>query len=513
MARCDFIVGVDEPSRLGTTFIKTERMLIKFLTLTLLALSLQAQSASLVGTYTFQNTLNAAQGGAPALSAVNPRGTNSYPTDTVYGQQRTVYELSSVQPNQNAGLTLNTTSFVNPLSYSFEMVFSFTERNATWRRLYDVLDRSSDRGLYINPSNQFDFTRLRTGTATLPLNTYVHMVLTVSGGRALVYVNGNLDINLLTESMNIATVNRLVHFFLDNTTDSSTTDFASARIALLRAYTNALSADEVRTLSANPFNASIGASAPSFTSAGVRNGANFAETNPISPGAFFSIFGSSLSESTGDWTGRFDGVNAPTTLNGTRVLINDRPAFISFTSPGQINAIAPDTIAPGNVTIVVERSGLRSTAVTAQARSVNPSFFTFDPRNRRYIAALAADNSAFIAPADLFGVSSINGLAIRPARVGDFVIAYGMGMGMTSPNIPAGTLPPARDGGHPVSGTVQLRFGSQTITPLYVGLSSFAGVYLVGFQVPNLPAGVDYELILTVNGVASPTGVVIPIGR
>lgn len=486
------------------------RILSSFCVAALCALQLPAQTASLVGTYTFQNSLNANQGGVAALVASNPRSANAFVTDTVLGQSRTVYEMSSAQPNQNAGLSLNTTGLVNPNAYSVEMLFAFTDQPNTWRRVFDNQNRTSDRGLYINPTNQFEFSRLQRGTASVPGGQYVHMILTVANNFARLYVNGALDINLNTNSMNLDSPSRVAHFFLDNLEDTSRTDFASARIALLRMYTNALTEGEVRTIAANPFGSSVGVGLPSFLTSGVRNGATFSESQPIAPGAFFSILGSSLSEATSDWTGRFDGTTAPTTLNGTRVLINDRPAFLSFTSPGQVNAIAPDTIAPGNVTIVVERSGVRSTPVTAQARALNPSFFTYDQRNRRFIAALAADNSAYIAPADLFGVTTVNGLAVRPARAGDFVIAYGMGMGQTTPNVPAGMIPPLREGGHPVSGTVSLRFGTQTISPLYVGLSGFAGVYLVGFQVPTVAPG-DYELQVTINGVSSPTGVVIPV--
>jgi uncharacterized protein (TIGR03437 family) len=478
----------------------------------LTSVTLFAQSASLVATYNFQNSLNPVQSAAPALVATDPRNANSFLTDTVLGQQRTVLELSSQLPNQNAGLSLNTANLVNPTSYSLEMLFSFREGNNTWRRVYDTLNRTSDRGLYINTSNQFEFSRLSRGAATVAVNQYVHMVLVVNDARVRLYVNGQEDINLSTTSMNITTTNGLVHFFLDNTTDTSTSDFASARIALLRAYTNPLTAEQVRQIAQSPFESTIGTGPPTFTADGVRNGATFNASTPIAPGAFFSIFGSSLSEATGDWTGRFSGSNAPTLLNGTRVLINNTPAFLSFTSPGQINAIAPDTIPNGNVSVVVERSGVRSAAVTVQARALNPAFFTYDQRNRRYIAALSADNTSYIAPADLFGVSSINGLTVRPARPGDFVIAYGMGMGATNPNVPAGTLPAPRDGGYPAAGTTILRFGSQNIAPLYVGLSSFAGVYLVGFQVPDLPSG-DYELQITINGTSSPTGVTIPVVR
>jgi len=42
-------------------------------------------------------------------------------------------------------------------------------------------------------------------------------VVTVTGDRFRSYVNGQLDMNLLTP-------NRIVHFFLDNTADQSRTD-------------------------------------------------------------------------------------------------------------------------------------------------------------------------------------------------------------------------------------------------------------------------------------------------
>jgi uncharacterized protein (TIGR03437 family) len=478
------------------------------------SLSLYSQSAALVATYNFQNSFNASQGAAPALNVLNPTGNNSFVDDTVLGQPRKVLQLSSARPNQNAGFSVNTLNLVNPLNYSVELLFTFTEGAGSRRRLLDVLDRTTDRGLYINPAGQFEFAALASrSNFSLSNGSYVHMVLVVNDNRATIYVNGNAENNLSTNSMNLTTANRAISFFLDNLQDSSREDFASARVALLRLYTNPLTANEARQLATSPFNSTVGIGPPSFLTSGVRNGATFSESSPIAPGAFFSIFGSSLSDNIGDWSGAFTGQNAPTTLNGTRVLINNTPAFLSFTSPGQLNAIVPDTITPGNVSIVVENNGVRSTAVTAQARALNPAFFTYDQRNRRFIAALAADNSAYIAPADLFGGSTINGLAVRPARPGDFVIAYGMGLGPTTPNVPAGTIPAPRDGGYPIAGTSTLRFGQRPISSLYTGLSNFAGVYIVGFQVPGDLIPGDYELQIIVNGISSPTGVVIPVAR
>ena len=48
---------------------------------------------------------------------------------------------------------------------AFEMVFPFTERPSTFRLVFDVLDRASDRGLYLNPPNRYTLSNLATGTA------------------------------------------------------------------------------------------------------------------------------------------------------------------------------------------------------------------------------------------------------------------------------------------------------------------------------------------------------------
>ena len=47
----------------------------------------------LVATYNFDNTLAADEGGAPALTAIDPLGLNSFMTDTVFGDTRTVYRF------------------------------------------------------------------------------------------------------------------------------------------------------------------------------------------------------------------------------------------------------------------------------------------------------------------------------------------------------------------------------------------------------------------------------------
>jgi len=142
----------------------------------------------------------------------------------------------------------------------------------------------------------------------------------------------------------------------------------------------------VTQLARDPFSTSIGAAAPSFTSAGVCAGATFAESTPAAPGIFFSNFGASLSGGTGDWSRAFVNNEAPKTLNGTRVFIGSQEASLVFTSPGQVNAIAPDGVAAGPVNVVVERDGARRSPVSVVARALNPAFFTHDQGSRRYAA-------------------------------------------------------------------------------------------------------------------------------
>ena len=64
----------------------------------------------------------------------------------------------------------------------------------------------------------------------------------------------------------------------------------------------------------------------------------------------------------------------------------------------------------------------------------------------------------------------------------------------------------------PTSKHVTLQFGTRTVTPLYTGLSSFVGVYLVGFEVPGDQENGEYELRITVNGIGSAL-VYIPVQR
>jgi uncharacterized protein (TIGR03437 family) len=247
---------------------------------------------------------------------------------------------------------------------------------------------------------------------------------------------------------------------------------------------------------------------PTFTTAAVVNAASFSPERPFAQGSFFSIFGTQLAGSTVVWDSAFVNGVAPTTLAGVRVLINDRPAFLSLVAPGQINAIAPTDTPPGGTSIVVEHNGVRSDTISVTAGDVSPALFTFSPRDNKFLAGTSGDGAAFLGPADLFG-GPVNGRPLRPARSGEVIIIYGTGFGPTNPPTEIGRIP---SGAAPTANPVTFTIGGRAVTPQYAGRSGFVGVYQFNLQVPTLTNG-EHEVRATVNGVTTATGKVLLVGN
>lgn len=482
----------------------------------------QAQNAVQVSNYLFQGTLNPQRTGSAPLTASNPSGNNRFVTDTVFGQTRTVYDITGSRSPLSAqgGLTYQAKNKVPRDSYSMELIFKMDAASTGWRRIYGCVNLTRSEGLYLDPSGYLAYYSGVSSTANdkLAAGTYYHVIMVKKPGEVLLYVNGVLvasradgtSLGVMDAALN---PEQLVQLFLDD----DTFEWAPARIALFRAYAGPLSAAEVRDIYAAPFTSTVGLPSPGFQSSGIVNSASYSPANAITPGGFFTIFGTDLGDDYSDWSQSFVNNFAPRRLNNVRVLVNGQEAFISFVSSAQINAIAPDNILDGPATVVVEYSNLRSTTVATQSRQINPAVFRFTPQNSRYLASTANDGSAYIGPANLFDTNGVlNGLALRPARPGEYVVVYGTGLGPTAPAVPAGQIPAGRNGGYPLtsSSEIRLTLNGQTtsVVPAYSGLSGFPGLHQLVFLVPNIPNG-DYETVLVVNGLASPGGTFLPIGR
>ncbi len=220
--------------------------------------SASVTKAGVVATYQFQNTLAADQGGAPALTPVN---SGSYVTDTVLGQPRTVYQrfsASNISANQSA-LRLDTAPLgLTSNNYAVEIVFTLTDNLSSdgYRRIVDSYDPASlaDPGLYVGPGNTLNIFQgnPNSGGPALVNGTYYDVVLSVSLTSEQAYLNGVLAVNRVGTPDAIAT--HFLTFFQDEVTE-----YANGRVALIRVFDSALTANQVAVLNnnGNPFPSAV----------------------------------------------------------------------------------------------------------------------------------------------------------------------------------------------------------------------------------------------------------------
>ena len=234
--------------------------------------------------------------------------------------------------------------------------------------------------------------------------------------------------------------------------------------------------------------------APAITSGGVVNAASYATT--IASSSYVTIVGTNLSASTRSWTAEeLAGGNLPTSLNGVSVTINNKPAYVQYISPTQINAIAPADTAVGPVEVRVKTNDQLSAAVSATLQSVSPSFFTFDGK---YLAATHADNT-WLGKAGLFP-SAPN--STTPAKPGETIVLYGNGLGATTPVIGDNKI---TDVVAPVAAGVTVTIGGQPATVAFAGLvPPFARMYQLNVVVPEGLANGDHVVVVQTTGVSSP---------
>ncbi|MCU1260461.1 MAG: hypothetical protein JWO80_3346 [Bryobacterales bacterium] len=247
-----------------------------------------------------------------------------------------------------------------------------------------------------------------------------------------------------------------------------------------------------------------GGPAPSISSGGVVNGATFAAT-PVGPNTYLTIQGANLAVNTRQWAGSdfgSGGNQLPTSLDGTSVTVNGKPAYVEFISPGQINVITPADSATGSgIPVVVTTNGQSSTAATVTYQSIAPSLFAFAPGtadNNKYPAA-GHQNGTFVGKAGLFpSAPSIT----TPAQRNETITLYGTGFGTTNPALAAGLVTPASPF-YPLSTSPVITIGGVSATAVFAGLApNFAQVYQFNVTIPNVPDG-DQPLVIQTGGLTT----------
>ncbi|HXB69550.1 MAG TPA: IPT/TIG domain-containing protein [Candidatus Acidoferrales bacterium] len=237
---------------------------------------------------------------------------------------------------------------------------------------------------------------------------------------------------------------------------------------------------------------------PAISAGGVQTAGAFGAAQTVAPGTWIEIYGSNFSSTARSWAGGdFVGVNAPTSLDATKVTIGSQAAFVDFISAGQVNAQVPSGVGTGQQTVTVSNGAAISAPLTVNVNATQPGLYAppnFNIGGKQYLAALFPDGVTYVAPP-----GTISGLTSRQAKPGETIIVYGVGFGPVTPNIPAGQVAQQPNA---VTSPLTVFFGQTAATLSYSGLAPGAvGLYQFNVVVPNVVNGDAVPITFPLGGV------------
>ena len=236
----------------------------------------------------------------------------------------------------------------------------------------------------------------------------------------------------------------------------------------------------------------VSAAKPAVSSGGIINAFQFGGKAGVAPGSWIEIYGQNFTTvASQEWSGGdFNGVTAPTTLNGVSVTIAGKPAFLRFISPGQINAQVPDGIGTGPVQLIVSSNGVASDPQIVTASDTLPGLLApFTSGGKTYVAAFQ-------------GATIVGSPGNAPVKPGDTITLYGIGWGPVSPSVPAGNINSASTA---LTRKISLRLQQIDVSNIpYQGLGpSFVGLYQFNVVVPTTAPDGDLTLDASLDGVST----------
>jgi len=213
---------------------------------------------------------------------------------------------------------------------------------------------------------------------------------------------------------------------------------------------------------------------------------------PIAPGTVAAIYGSNLAASTTAATA----LPLPTTLGGTQVLVGGIAAPLFFVSPGQINAqIPPELPANSAVDVMVVVNGNVSIPRSVPLGSAAPGIAAYGTGR---VIAQHGDYS-LVTPAS-------------PARPGEWIVFYLVGMGATSPAVASNQAAPASP---LANATVQpkVTIDGAAANVVFAGLTpGGVALYQINCQVPAGARTGDLPLVVIQGDVAA-NAVTLPVAQ
>lgn len=236
---------------------------------------------------------------------------------------------------------------------------------------------------------------------------------------------------------------------------------------------------------------------------GIVSATDFGQLPNIASSSWVEIYGSHFASDVWQWNGLdFINGNAPTNTAGVTVSVNSHPAYVWFVSSGQINALIPDDVTTGPVSVTVSSCANTSAPFTAQKTALAPGLLApawLKVNGTQYLEAIFGDLARVGNPNLVPNI----GLTFRPAKPGDVVVVYGIGFGDATGQDGSGAVPlgalvgPLNDLNNPV----RINFGDTPANVAYAGLTpGYVGLYQFTLFIPDVPDG-DVPINVTQNGV------------
>jgi uncharacterized protein (TIGR03437 family) len=235
--------------------------------------------------------------------------------------------------------------------------------------------------------------------------------------------------------------------------------------------------------------------APALISGAV-NAAGSAQTTPriVTPGSYVAIYGTGLASSGTQLAGA---IPLPTRLNGAQLLLGNQPLPLLYASPGQVNALIPQSLNPiTSYQLVVQRGATLSVPAPLVVAEYQSGIYTLDLSGAGQGIVEIAGTTLLAAPA---------GNGSRPVQRGsEYLAIFATGLGpVIGTN---GEAPPADGAAAPLTtiyqttATVTATIGGVDVPVLFSGLTpTLVALYQINVQVPvAVPSGNAIPLVLTV---------------
>ncbi len=242
---------------------------------------------------------------------------------------------------------------------------------------------------------------------------------------------------------------------------------------------------------------SVPVNTPTVDNGGVVSASQFGKFTSLAPGSWIEIYGANLATATREWgSADFNGNNAPTSLEGTKVSINGHPAFVEYISPSQVDVQVPSNVGTGIQLLTVTSPGGTSPTYQIVVNQIEPGFDappSFNINGTQYVVALFNDGVTYVLP-----TGAIPGVNSRPAKPGDTITLYGVGFGAVAENIPAGQI---AQGLTSLASNFSISIGGMPATVVYAGLApQYVGLYQFDVVVPQVSAGNSVPVTFTLGG-------------